>query len=97
MRTAAISTSWDDLSHSPAELRVLDVNVKESAMPEHRDHSQDDRHADARHRRHEVVDVLTEALWTLLCRGDGADDSTQCAEKTAADVRGAGIGNDATH
>lgn len=65
-------------------------------MPEPRDDSQDDQHADAGHRRHEVVDVLTEALWTLLCRGDGAEDSTRCAEQTA-DVRGAGIGSDATH
>ena len=65
-------------------------------MPEPRDHSQDDRHADARHRRHEVVDVLTEALWTLLCRGDGAEDSTQCAGQASANARGAGIGSDAT-
>jgi len=65
-------------------------------MPEHRDHSQDDRRADARHRRHEVVDVLTEALWTLLCAGNDKKVAGQGADQTSADVSDTGIGNDAT-
>ena len=67
-------------------------------MPEHRDHNQADRHADARQRRREVVDVLTEALWTLLCRGDDSREAReQGREHASENISGPRNGSNASH